>query len=425
MIRPARGIVFATATALAACAPAEEAAESPEETVHQGYSDTAPQYEVNGFVISNVDVRAPLWNPRGKTEEQIAERAQFLLESYEVTRTPEQQARAAEAREKYADAIVINSLVPATVGIIGTSADDYHRGLQRNIDAGITLTSSTAWAFPGDGDEASVLERIENSMPVWEELGIELIGSVEEVRRAKQEGRPVGVFNTQGSDFLADDMGLVERAKAAGVGVMNFVYNANNALAGGGTAQDMGVTELGREFIAEANRNNIVVDCSHSSNQTCIDAARVSADPVIASHSNAMEIYDVSRNMSDEAIRAVAESGGVVCSTGVGTFLNGDFDASPERYAEHVVYTADLIGKDRTCFSTDYMHNAAGMFAANVSNAEVYPPEQGMGSPASNMAAEHIWDVVAVLEDEYGWTDEEIVGFLGENLLRVYEEVWR
>ena len=88
--------------------PAGEAGTTSE--IHQGYSETAPLYEVDGFVISNDDVEAYLWNPRGKTDEQIADRAQFLTDAYEVKRTDAQLARAAEAREKYSDAIVINSL---------------------------------------------------------------------------------------------------------------------------------------------------------------------------------------------------------------------------------------------------------------------------------------------------------------------------
>ncbi len=392
--------------------------------VHQGYSETAPEYEVDGNVISNVDVRAPMWNPRGKTEEQIGERARYLAESYDLVRTEAQQARAAAAREKYADAIVINSLLPAAVGIIGTTADDYRRGVMRNVDAGMTAASSTVYAFPGDGDDHTVFERIEASRAVLDEVGIGVLNSVADIRQAKLDGTMVMMFNAQGSDFVIEDMSAVERVADMGVRVANFVYNLDNALAGGGTAQDMGVTELGREFIAAANANNVVVDCSHSSNQTCIDATRYSTTPVIASHSNPAAMFDISRNMSDEAMRAVAESGGVVCNTGVGVFMNPEFDASPEEYAKHVEYTANLIGRDRTCFSTDYMHAAEEMFADNVANVEIYPPEKGFGVPASNMAAEHVWDTVAVLEDEYGWPEEDIVGFLGENLLGVYQATW-
>ncbi len=122
---------------------------------------------------------------------------------------------------------------------------------------------------------------------------------------------------------------------------------------------------------------------------------------------------------------AIGEKGGAVCTTGVGLFLNADGDASPEAFAKHVNYTGDLIGRDKTCYSTDYMHNAFGMFKDNVANVDVFPPEKGFGSPAKNTAAEHIWDVAAILEDEYGWSDDEVRGFLGENLMRVYEANWK
>ena len=55
---------------------------------------------------------------------------------------------------------------------------------------------------------------------------------------------------------------------------------------------------------------------------------------------------------------------------------------------------------------------------------KVFPPEKGFGSPAQNIATEHVWDIVALLESEHGWTEEQIRGFLGENALRVYEASW-
>ena len=97
-------VAIAIAISLAACSPATEDAptESAADTtdpgkkpeIHQGYSETAPLYEVNGFVISNEDISAYLWNPRGKTEERIAARARFLTDAYDVKRTDEQQQRA-------------------------------------------------------------------------------------------------------------------------------------------------------------------------------------------------------------------------------------------------------------------------------------------------------------------------------------------
>ena len=71
------------------------------------------------------------------------------------------------------------------------------------------------------------------------------------------------------------------------------------------------------------------------------------------------------------------------------------------------------------------MHNILDYYTRDIGNTDVYPPELGFGAPASNIAAEHIWDVAAILEDQHHWTETEIRGFLGENLMRVYQANWK
>ncbi len=379
-----------------------------------------------GFV-SDTDMTARLYNTRGKSQEEIVKRAMWLAEQYDLKRTPDQIARANQAREKYADAVAINSILPASVGIIGNTYESFSRGVKRNKDAGMTLASATVYAFPAAIPEGKTpYDIIAASDEVLADQGVVKVDITDDVRRAKAEGKMAMMYNTQGADYVEDDLSHhAGKSYEHGIRTMNFTYNNNNALAGGGTNQDLGLTELGKQWVKEAQAANIVVDVSHSSNEAAIDAAAIATKPIIASHSNAMAVWDISRNMSDEAIRAVASTGGVVCPTGVGIFLNEEADASPERLVEHIVHIADLIGRDRLCFSTDYVHNILDYYTRDIGNTDVYPPELGFGAPASNIAAEHIWDVAAILEDEHGWTEKEVRGFLGENLMRVYAANWK
>ncbi|GAM66421.1 microsomal dipeptidase [Vibrio sp. JCM 19236] len=372
-----------------------------------------------GFV-SDVDIEAELWNPRGKSQEEIIKRAIFLAEKYDLERTPEQQARASKAREKYSKAIAINSILPSSVGIIGNTEEIFTKAVNRNRDAGMTLVSATVYAFPGSTGELSAYQVVENSTKVVTEQEMIKVDTTLDILLAKKQGKMAVMFNTQGADYVAEDTAKhAKQSHESGIRTMNFTYNNNNALAGGGSKQDMGLTELGVQWVVDAQKNHLVVDVSHSSNQTAIEAAKVATKPILASHSNAQTLHNVSRNMSDEALKAVGETDGAVCPTGVGMFLNEELDAAPERYVEHVVYIADLIGKDKVCFSTDYVHNIQDYYIRDIGNTDVYPPELGFGSPISNIAAENIWDVVAILEDKHGWNEEEIKGFLGENLMRV------
>jgi len=393
--------------------------------IHQGYSATADQYEVDGVVVSNVDTSAPLWNPRGKSEEQLAERAKFLGEAYDLVRTEEQLARAEKYKEKYRDAVYVNSVMLGSVGMIEISDADFAKGLKRNLDAGGSAVSVTAYAYPGDG-ETALLDRLDLSKKVIDANDdFVMIDGVESIRQAKKDGKIAVLFNTQGAEWAIEDLSQLDEFHKRGVRVTNLIYNNDNAFAGGGSEQLSGLTELGASFVKKANEMGVVMDCSHASNETCIDVANLTTKPMVASHGNPAALRELGRNMSDEAMKAIASTGGVMCNVGVGLFMNPEMDSSPERLVEHVLYTANLVGKDKTCYATDYMHNAAEFFLQGVAQPEIFPPEKGYGAPASNIASEHVWSVVAILEEEHGWTEDEIRGYLGENLLRVYEANWK
>ncbi len=379
-----------------------------------------------GFV-SDEDIESHLWNPRGKSRKQILERARWVAGQYDLKRTPEQQARAAEMRKKYADAIVINSLMPASVGIIDNTHEDFTRAVKRNRDAGMTLTSGSVYAFPGAIPEgATAYSVIEQSDVVIREQGMIKVDTTADVRRAKKEKNLAVMYNAQGADYVAEDLEYhAEKSYREGIRTINFVYNSNNMLAGGGSKNDMGLTELGRQWVKTAQAANLVIDVSHSSDLTAIEAAEISTKPILATHSNAKGVHDVGRNISDEAIRAVASTGGAICPVGAGLFLNAEADASPERFVEHVVYIAQLVGRDKVCFATDYVHNILAYLERDIPNVEIYPPELGFGAPSQNIAPENIWDVATILEDEHNWSDEEVRGWLGENLMRVDEANWK
>ena len=316
--------------------------------------------------------------------------------------------------------------MPSAVDYVGGDEANFAKALRRNMEAGMNLTSGTVYSFPSAIPKGSTAyDLIQKSDRVIDEVGAVKVGTVEQIREANRADRLGVMYNTQGADYVAEDLvGHAERSYASGIRTMDFVYNSNNMLAGGGSKQDMGLTDLGREWIRVAQAKGIVIDVSHSSNQTAIEAAEIATKPIIASHANAQAIHELNRNLSDEAIIAIGATGGVICPVGAGLFLNAEGDASPERFVEHLIYISDLIGRDGVCFATDYVHNYAAFLERDVTNVEIFPPELGFGAPTSNIAPENIWDVTAILEDEHGWSDSEIRGFLGENLMRVYEANW-
>ncbi|WP_162892833.1 dipeptidase [Vibrio superstes] len=377
--------------------------------------------------VSDTDPKSYLWNPRGKSKEEIATRIQFLTEAYIPPSTPEQEARDALARKNYAEYIAINSLMATAVApAMAMNESHFQKGVRDNEEAGITLISASVYNTEKIfGDTMPTI--LKDSKASTVNYGGVVVDKVADIRKAKQEGKVAVMFNTQGADYVVGDIESQTIWSARNqIKVMNTTYNNANALAGGGSDKvETGLTDAGKRFVKYANQQGIVLDCSHASNQTCIDTAEATNKPMIASHSNAAAVYNHTRNLSDDAILAIGETDGAVCPTGAGGFLAEDGKATPEVFAEHVVHIAKLIGKDKTCYSTDVAHNVADFYAVAVPRADIYPPELGMAAPISNLHAKHIWSVVSVLEDKYKWTHDEIVGFLGENLMRVYEANWR
>ncbi|GEA60955.1 dipeptidase [Vibrio comitans] len=384
-----------------------------------GYTVTA-----TGMYISDTDVYAPHWNARGKTQEQVDQRAAYMAKFFNHQRDPEETAKDEAFREMLGkDTVYVNTVLPAAIGAKSFTKAHAYDGMKRNEEAGVTLGSFSNYNNP-KSQITTERDTFIQTAEYAESLGYRHIRTVADVRKNWAEGVMSVTTHAQGADFAIADMGLVEEYRKLGVMQMNFVYNDDNALAGGGTNQSSGVTPLGEEFIREANEHGVLIDVSHSSNQTAIDAARLSKKPIIASHSNAQGLHNIGRNISDEAMIAVANSGGVVCSTGVGMFLNAEGDASPEAFAKHVVYTANLIGKDKTCFSTDFLHNYKDFVSALLPDTETYAPEAGMSGITENITIEQGWAVARVLHEDYGWTIPEVRGFLGENVLGLYEQIW-
>lgn len=372
------------------------------------------------------DVTGHKWDAAGATEIQIQQRIEFLL-AKEDPRSFELRLQDLPIRARYQDAIVIDSLATGAVGFpMAMSVGDYNEMLNFSYDYGYTFLSTTL-SNGTDKNFQQTLDRLQATKTNNEAKGHILVKGVEDIYKAKAEGRGAYDFHLQGAAQIESKEQLAH-LQEHGLNRVNFTYNTQNQYASGmmqnKTNQDKGLTKKGVELVKQMNDLGIVVDCSHSSDKTCIDAAKVSTKPVILSHTNPRALMDIERNASDEAILAVAKTGGVACTNMVGGFLNKDFKADPQAVAKAVNYTAELAGKEATCMGVDYLHNYADALHWIITTPEKFPPSQGYGSPSEVGRPGDIWAVVKVLEENYDWNEKEIRGFLGENLIRVYKATW-
>jgi membrane dipeptidase len=167
---------------------------------------------------------------------------------------------------------------------------------------------------------------------------LELALTSEDARRISSQGKKIALIGVENGYPLGDDIARVEEFYDRGARYLSLTHNGHNQLADSHTGERdgwkwNGVSPLGREVIAEMNRLGIMVDVSHASKEAMMQTAALSKAPIIASHSGVRALCDVSRNMDDEQLLALQQTGGVFHAVAYDGFVKKAKPDSPERAA--------------------------------------------------------------------------------------------
>jgi len=166
-----------------------------------------------------------------------------------------------------------------------------------------------------------------------------------DVHEARRTNRTAIFFGFQNCSPIEDDIGLVEICHALGARFMQLSYNNQSLLATGCfESEDPGITRMGRAVIKEMNRVGLVVDMSHSSERSTIEAIEISERPIAITHANPSTWHPARRNKSDRVLSVLAESGGML---GLSLYPHHLLDGSActsSRFCEMVARLVDQIG---------------------------------------------------------------------------------
>ncbi len=176
----------------------------------------------------------------------------------------------------------------------------------------------------------------------------------DDVRRARKEGRTAIFFGFQNPSPIEDDIGLVEICHTLGARFMQLTYNNQSLLATGCyETEDTGLTRMGRAVVAEMNRVGLVVDMSHSAERSTLDAIEFSSRPIAITHANPSFWHPARRNKSDDVLRSLGQSGGMLGFSLYPHHLRGGSDCTLDDFCEMVAKTAELMGPERIGIGTD------------------------------------------------------------------------
>ena len=179
-----------------------------------------------------------------------------------------------------------------------------------------------------------------------------------DVLRARKEGRTAIFFGFQNCSPIEDNIGLVEICHQLGVRFMQLTYN-NQSLLGTGCYEenDPGITRMGKQVIKEMNRVGLVVDMSHSAERSTLEAIEISERPIAITHANPTFWHPALRNKSNEVLKALGESGGMLGFSVYPHHLKDGSNCTLESFCNMIAETADIMGINSIGIGTDLCQN--------------------------------------------------------------------
>ena len=240
---------------------------------------------------------------------------------------------------------------------------------------------------------------------------IELAYTAADVERISSSGKLVAAIGIENGWVIGQDLDLIEEYHSLGARYMTLAHNGHNDISdsaqpdselGDEISEHDGISPFGEQVIAEMNRVGMMVDVSHISKAAMLDAVRLSASPVVASHSSMGGLYEHARNMDDEQLLALRDNGGVIQTVAFDAYLVGE-ESSPadvSDLADHIDHAVNLIGVDYVGISSDF--------------------DGGGGIEGWQDASETLNVTLELVRR--GYSEEDIAKIWGGNLLRVWSE---
>ena len=139
---------------------------------------------------------------------------------------------------------------------------------------------------------------------------ISIAYSVDEIEENRENGKMSAILTLEGTAGIDYNPALLEDLWAIGFRVTSLGWNEKNPLTGSNVTGG-GLTDLGREYVREAQRLGMRVDVSHISDEGFWDILKITEAPILATHSNSRAVHNHSRNLTDDMFRAIRETGGV------------------------------------------------------------------------------------------------------------------
>jgi len=227
--------------------------------------------------------------------------------------------------------------------------------------------------------------------------------NAQDIEKTVACGKVAAILSVEGGEALNGELSALRMLYRLGVRSMLLAWNHRNLLADGASEKHgAGLSEFGRQVVAEMNRIGMIVDVSHLCEASFNDVLELSHAPVIASHSNAKAVCDHRRNLSDSQLRDIQKNGGVVGINFYTHFLNNTDKATIEDVVKHIEHICSITGEDHIGIGTDY---------------------DGIESTPENLEGTHCIPLLFDRLIQLNYSSEFVKKLAGLNFMRVIKQI--
>ena len=253
-----------------------------------------------------------------------------------------------------------------------------------------------------------------------------------DIEKANQQNKTAIFYGLQNCSPIEDNIDYIEKLKEQGVLFMQLTYNNQSLLATGCYEQrDSGITRMGKEAIKEMNRVKMIIDMSHSSEFSTLEAIKISNEPIVVSHANPSFWHEGLRSKSNEILHALNDSGGMIGFSLYPHHLKDQSSCTLQSFCEMVAKTTEEISINQIGIGSDlcidhpdniveWMRNGTWTktkdFGEGSATNPGFPPQPAWFQDARG------FDSLEIGLKNIGFHKEEIEKILGQNWYNFYKK---
>jgi membrane dipeptidase len=294
----------------------------------------------------------------------------------------------------------------------------YKLDLPRMEEGGLDAVFLAIFVFQGprtpEGNEKAKQNALKTFTAIKDSLdqnadAAELALTPDDAYRLQRDKRRAIFIGMENGYPVGTDLSLIQTYYELGARYITLCHWANNDICDAATdpagPEHNGLSEFGKQVVAEMNRLGMMVDISHVSDKTVLDVLEMSSAPIIASHSSARAVYEHPRNLPDELLKKIADKGGVVQATIEYVKAHDSYDRAElptvADFVDHIDHIVQVAGIDHVGIGTDF---------------------DGGGELADCYDVSEMGNITRELVKR-GYTARQIEKIWGGNLMRVFKEV--